>query len=307
MSGLLQSSISARPDVAVLGQLVETMNGRKVNSKVARGRVKAGYGVFAVPTVGTAGTDMLDPGEVFHLPDPVIAVDVDAIITAYTTSTAIQTFSGTALNGAVGGTEMQPARKVTVTTSSHADWSATNITVTGVNHLGQVVTDTLASADAGNETLTTTSFFRTVTSVVFAAQGGTGGTATVGISVLTATPAITAFRGVAIRQPMKTTIASNGLYGYPGITSQTVTADYVDGEPCPCLTAGGIWVYSEEAIADGDPVYCRVVAGAGGSVLGAFRNDADTASAILIPGAVFCRDTTAAGPAWASLPHYFGA
>lgn len=304
---IFQTSYTQRPDTAVLGQLTGAYNDRKVNSKVARGLVKAGYGVFAVPTVGSAGTTMLDPGEVFHIANPAIAVDVDAIVTTFTSSTSVQTFSGTGLNGVVGGTEMQPARLVTITTSSHADWDAGNATITGVNHLGQTVTDTIAMANGGNETLTSTSYFRSVTSVVIPVGSGTGGSATVGIAVLTSTPTISAFRGVAIRQPVKTTIATAGLYGYPGITSTSVTADYVDGEVVPCLSAGGIWVYSEEALTEGDAVYVRAAAGAGGSVLGAFRNDSDSSTCILIPGASVMYNSTAAGPAWINLPHYFGA
>ena len=69
---------------------------------------------------------------------------------------------------------------------------------------------------------------------------------------------------------------------------------------------GGIWVYGEEALAEGDAVYCRVAAGTA-SVLGGFRNDSDSSSCILIPGARVERDTTAAGPAQISLPFYFGA
>jgi len=147
-----------------------------------------------------------------------------------------------------------------------------------------------------------TLYYASVTSIVVPAQSGTGGTATFGIAVMT-TLVIGDFRGVVCRQPVKTTIATGGIYGYPGITSSSVTADYVDAEDVPVLTAGGIWVYSEEAISDGDPVYVRVASGSGGSVLGAFRNDADSASCALVVGAKFKRDSTAAGPAWAKFAY----
>lgn len=305
-SGLLQSSISDRNSVAVVGMLSEAFNDRKVNSKVARGRLKAGYGVFAVPTVGSAGTSMLDPGEVFQIPDPGIDADVDAIITAITSSLAVQTFSGATLNGVVGALEMQPARLVTLVLSNHVDWDATNATLIGVNHQGQATTETLAIPNGGNATVTSTTRWLSVTSLAIPAQSGVGGTATVGVSALTATMTISAFRGVAIRQPIKTTISSGGLYSFPGITSTTVTADYVDAETAPCLTAGSMWVYGEEALTEGDPVYVRIAAGTA-TALGGFRNDADTATCVLIPGAKVERDSPGAGPALVSFPHYFGA
>ena len=305
-SGLLQSSISDRNSVAVVGMLSEAFSARKVNGKVARGRIKAGYGVFAVPTVGTAGTSMLDPGEVFQIADPGIDADVDAIITAITSSTSVQSFSGATLNGVVGALEMQPARLVTLVLSNHADWDATNATLVGVDHNGLAATETLAIPNGGNATVTSTTRFMSVTSLSIPVQSGTGGTATVGVAALTATMTITAFRGVAIRQPIKTTIASGGLYGFPGITSTTVTADYVDAETVPCMTAGGIWVYGEEALTEGDNVYVRVAAGTA-TTLGGFRNDTDSSTCVLIPGAKVERDSTAAGPALVSFPHYFGA
>lgn len=46
------------------------------------------------------------------------------------------------------------------------------------------------------------------------------------------------------------------------------------------LKKGYIYVAIEEKIAVGDAVFVRFVAGAGGTKLGAFRNDADTASAV---------------------------
>jgi len=291
---IIQSDYSQSPSAAVLGQFADVAP-RAVESKVARGRIKAGYGVFkGNATTAGAGSSMLDTGEVYQLPDPVVAADVDAIVTAYTTSTAIQTFSGTGLNGVVGATEMQPPRFLTMVCSNHGDFDATNLSITGINHLGQSVTELLAISNGGNNTITSLTLWRSITLLSVPAQAGTGGTATFGISALV-TLVIGDFRGVAVRQPVKTTIATAGLYGYPGITSVTVTADYVDGEVVPVLYDGSIWCYSEEAIADGDPVYVR----AGGTgTIGAFRNDSDGGDAVLVVGAKFARDTTAAGPAW---------
>ena len=178
---------------------------------------------------------------------------------------------------------------------------ATNITLTGVNHLGQTVSETIAIPNGGNATVTSTNWYRSVTSFSVPAQTGTGGTATVGIAALDSI-ALADFCGVVIRKPIKTTIPSSGLYGYPGITSTSVPASFVDGETLSLCVGGGIWVYTEEAVTERDPVYVRITSGAGGSTLGAFRNDADTASCVLIPDARFTR-SAAAGCARIYLPH----
>jgi len=288
---ILQSSYSQSPDQAVIGQLTDAFSPRRCSAKVARGMVKAGYGVFkANGSLGGAGTSMLDPGEVLQTPSPALTVDVDAIASAVASSGSIQTL--TTFNGVVGATEMQPARAVTFICDASTDWNATNVTLTGVNHLGQTVSETLAIDTS--TTATSVNKYRSVTRVVIPAQTGAGGTATIGITAETAL-AIADFRGVAVRQEIKTTNSTAGLYGYPGLTAAqlAVTADYVDGEPVPCLSMGGIWVFTEEATVDGDPVYVRIAAGAGGSALGAFRNDADTATCVLVVGATFTRDCAA--------------
>ena len=64
---------------------------------------------------------------------------------------------------------------------------------------------------------------------------------------------------------------------------------------------GRMLVEVEEAVSAGDDVYFRHTAGAGGSTLGIFRNDADTASADQVTGAKFLTSTTGAGLAVVSL------
>jgi hypothetical protein len=299
---IFQTSYSQRPSEALPGQLAEAFSPGRRTAKVARGRIKAGYGLFMVQGAGANGTNMLDAGEAFHISDPGTGADVDAIKASAASSASILTLDTAAeLDGVVGLSEMQPPRKVTLITSSHADWDAGTAVVTGYNDVGQLVSENLSMANAGAETLTTTNYFRQVTKVVIPAQSGTGGTFTIGIAALAALVLID-FLGIAIRKPIKTTVASAGLYGYPGLTSSLVTCDYVDAETISVMTSGGIYVYTEEAVVERDPVYVRVAAGAGGSTLGAFRNDADTASAVLLPDARFTR-SAAAGCARLWLPH----
>lgn len=285
---ILQTSYSQSPSEAVIGQLTDAYAPRRVVAKVARGMVKAGYGVFKVEVVGAAGglNTLLDPGEVLQSPTPALTVDVDAIAATVASSASIQLL--TTFDGVVGLTEMQPARKVTFICDGHTDWNATNVTVIGIDHNGQSATEALAIATS--TTATSVKRYRQIISMSIPAQTGAGGTATIGI---TAESALVAddFRGVAVRQEIKTTNATAGLYGYPGLTAAqlAVLADYVDAELVPCLSMGGIWVFAEEATVDGDNVYCRVASGGGGSVIGAFRNDSDTSTCVLIPGARFTR------------------
>lgn len=63
------------------------------------------------------------------------------------------------------------------------------------------------------------------------------------------------------------------------------------------LHEGRMYVLPEQAVAVGDPVYARIAAGAGGTQLGAFRMDADTASAQLLNGARWLSAGDASNPA----------
>ncbi|MCG8433481.1 MAG: hypothetical protein MJA83_05575 [Gammaproteobacteria bacterium] len=58
------------------------------------------------------------------------------------------------------------------------------------------------------------------------------------------------------------------------------------------LRQGRIWVFVEEAISVGDAVFFRHTAGGGGSEIGAFRTDADTATADQLVQAQWLRGST---------------
>jgi hypothetical protein len=297
---IVQDSYSQRYAEMKLGQLMNTLgpsNGSRTQ-RIARGLVKAGYGCFKVQGYGTHAVYPTQIGQCYHIPNPDSAVDVDAFLTATATSASIVTH--TSFNGVVGTSDLQPARKLTFTLSSHADFNAVVAVVTYLDQGGRQVSENVNLPDAGNATVTTTGFVSKLISVVIPAQGGTGGSYTIGIAALAALT-LADYVGVAIRIRGKHTLATSDLYrAMGGSTSNLVTADYIDNETVRLLETGDIAVYSEEAVADRDPVYVRIAAGAGGSVLGAYRNDADTASAVLVPGARFVRDATGAGPAWVS-------
>lgn len=296
---IVQDSYSQRYAEMKLGQLMNTLgpsNGARTQ-RIARGLVKAGYGCFKVQGYGTHAVYPTQIGQCYHLPNPDGAVDVDAFLTA--TATSASPVTHTSFNGVVGTSDLQPARRLTFTLSSHADFNAVVAVVTYLDQSGRQVSENVNLPDAGNATVTTTGWVSKLISVAIPAQGGTGGSYTIGIAALAAL-ALNDYVGVAIRLRGKHTLASSDLYReVGGLTSNLVTADYRDNETVRLLETGDIAVFTEEIVADRDPVFVRIAAGAGGSVLGAFRNDADTASCVQVPGARFVRDA-AAGVAWAS-------
>jgi hypothetical protein len=71
-------------------------------------------------------------------------------------------------------------------------------------------------------------------------------------------------------------------------------AGYATKETANVLRKGYIWVVIEETVAIGDAVFFRHTAGGGGTKLGAFRNDADTATADAITNARWVKGGTQA-------------
>lgn len=80
----------------------------------------------------------------------------------------------------VGNRAMPHARRISFVFSSHANWDATTITVTGLDALGKKITDTILVANGGGTTVTTAKFFKQVTRIDVPAQSGSSGTCTVG-------------------------------------------------------------------------------------------------------------------------------
>ena len=57
-------------------------------------------------------------------------------------------------------------------------------------------------------------------------------------------------------------------------------ANFAAGETLAVMRKGRIWVITEEAVTPASPVFVRFASGGGGTQLGAFRDDADTATAV---------------------------
>lgn len=211
-------------------------------------------------------------GEPLPTPD---AADVDAFITAGATAATAQNISGGGLDGVVGVGELSPPRNVTFTLSSHADWNLTEIIVTGLDESGRPQQERFVVPDAGNVTLTGVLFFRKVTNVYVAAQGGTGGTFTMGFgSGIGAVDAI--------------------LHGVTAWHGAREPGEYAAGEMAPVLTRGRVWVYAEAAVDPTKPVYVRLVAGVG-ETKGRFRGAPDANDCALVRSARWASTTSGEG------------
>lgn len=99
------------------------------------------------------------------------------------------------------------------------------------------------------------------------------GTADNQVKLATATGA--KFRGITVRNLSVANDTTTGL------------AAYAETEAVTYRNFGSIVVVAEVAVTRDDPVFFRHTAGAGGTVIGSLRNDADTATADQITGAYF--------------------
>ncbi len=288
----IQSSFGPQVLSILPGSFQGAYNPRRGSNKFARGLLRAGLMGFKVPATSESTARLKArgyPGEVYQMPVPGVTADVDAIGTGVTSATGTKTLSSGITGGVAAGFKFTPARKITVTFDASTDWDATNATLVGVNQNGVTVTETLAIATS--TTATSTNVYSQFTSLAIPAQTGTGGTATIGVAAVSSGALTLAdCYGVVLRQPIKTMQNPSNLYIGPaqdGIAASNTLAHYVDGDTCPVLQEGNVGVFTEEAVADQDPVYVRIASGAGGTVLGAFRNDAEGGNCILVPNARF--------------------
>jgi hypothetical protein len=291
----VQTSYTFYNALARLGQLESAFENKRVSAKIARGIIRAGFGMFRPPVTGGAGSSRSDPGESYQNPVPGVAAAPTALLATGGASAATQqVVSGAAFNGAVGVNEMQPARLITLVLSNHANWDATSATLRGYDQNGQLVSETLTIPDSGNVTLTSTKFYRQIVDLTIPAQSGTAGTFTVGAAVLDGSIDLSDFQGVAVYEPLHMSANSSNPWGVAGANStSTAVGEYGDNDTVSCLETGAIAVFTETATVDGDSVFVRVASGAGGSQLGAFRNDSDSGSAVQLTNGKFIRASAA--------------
>ncbi|MBW4460445.1 MAG: hypothetical protein KME47_09420 [Nodosilinea sp. WJT8-NPBG4] len=80
-----------------------------------------------------------------------------------------------------------------------------------------------------------------------------------------------------------------------GVVNSTQDMYYLPGTPIPVMIKGSLYVYAEVAVNPTSPVFTRAVVSGGNTVIGRFRNNADTTGAFAVPGARFTEAVTAAG------------
>lgn len=101
------------------------------------------------------------------------------------------------------------------------------------------------------------------------------------------------FVGVAVLD-RAISVNSGTPAGFDDLTTDE-KAVYKAGRPIRLRRRGRIYVYSDQAVAPGDPVYLRYTVSSGGIVAGNFRKDGDTSKAAQLSGVQWGGKITAAG------------
>lgn len=245
MADYVQNSYAFAPAAGLPGQVARHKPGQYLATIIAYAAMTPGLVAFNGRAVGGSA------GEAGHMTAPAASA-TGILATGGASSASSQTISGASLNGTYGnGAELLPPRNVTLVLSSSTDWDATTATITGTDENGAVVTDSLSIPNNGNATVAGTVAFRTVTSVTIPAQTGTGGTFTVGIgSVFGSVDHLV--EGIVARDVTRSAVA------------------FAAGELVPVMRNADLFVTSESAVKDGDPVFVRVRAPSG-ETIGAVR------------------------------------
>ncbi len=147
---------------------------------------------------------------------PAIPV-TNAIKTSIATVAAPVSYSGVALNGAIGVAEMNPPRNISVTTSASVGaYTLTAITITGTDAAGRALTETLTLTQAnGGQTVVGASAFKTVTQIDILAMVSTAGAFTFGVRDIFCT-----------RRPSRIRVGTTGALkvGYDDGTTDVIAA-----------------------------------------------------------------------------------
>lgn len=246
----------AQPVAYREGKLEYAVQGA-VYSGLAENVIRAGCGLIR----GTAGQQVDHPG--------VLAVaDVDALATAAVaisnvaglTLNTIAQFDGVGVGGAM--TRISPARQITITYDAGVGWD----TVTGerVDEVfghdadGNPISEQIVKPNgSGAGTYTTRQFFSFCNVIDMQASLGAGDTATIGV-------------GLQVEYG-KLDLLGISVYDRMAIPSATTNYDFDADRTVPYLAGNGvIGALPEDAVTDGEPVYMRIVAGAGALIRGRF-------------------------------------
>jgi hypothetical protein len=146
------------------------------------------------------------------------AADDDGIKTAIASVASTVTYSGSALNGAIGAGAISPPRNITVTTAgvTPADAPAT-ATITGLAIDGSAQTDSITISQTA-ATAAGTKAFASVTSIALTAGDGTGATLAFGTgNVVGLDSKLRDVGGVAgiLKEVANATVVTNGVFVLP--------------------------------------------------------------------------------------------
>jgi hypothetical protein len=235
----VQTSYSNEPLTALKGSLAD--NGQAQAHDVEPGEMTAAAVVgnlvsLSVPTAGD-----VDCASVTPLAE--LTVSANAILAA-TASAATPLTVTSASTPALTVTAMNPARRITAVLNSHADWNATTMKIYGEAWDGSPICDVVQIPDAGNTTVTSHSFFRRVTKVILDAQGGTGGSFTMGYS---------ADEGIYDPETVGVLVRDISTEPLSGDNSD----EYAAGEQVNVLKSGKIYVETEATVSARGPAYLR--------------------------------------------------
>ena len=151
-------------------------------------------------------------------------------------------------DGAIGAGLIHPARRLTITLNSHADWDATTGQLVYEIPGGGYIVEALVIPNAGNVTLTS-------------AHGAVRFDKFI-------VPAQTSANAKIDKVGVLNTVAFVGLdkRHFPGIVlydqanePNAATLEYADGDVISVLTKGFFWAIPESAVVEGGPVYARTV------------------------------------------------
>ena len=259
----LSVTYNDNPDVGLSGELASGRDHEPLG-RLCDGAVRPGQFVIA-------------SGENLCSHPSAVAADVDALVLS---STALGDASGTSygvadLDGANTTGVINPARPITVTAASDADWgdgAATSVTLDYLNAAGEYVSETIAIADGGNETVSSTQPASQFIKATFPAQAGDA-TGSIGLGAKVGS--LKALGVVKLDKSKKIDFTA-----------------YADGETCTVIAKGEMFVEVEASSTPvaGGQVFCRVVT-AGAEELGAVTATPDGTSAAPdcapVPGCVF--------------------
>ena len=242
---MAQTVYTDLPALGQEGQLFDSTDHEAI-SKYADGTIPVGRLVVASDT----DNNCVLPAAVADDPDAIM-------LTLATLGNAVgDTYAGADFDGAFGAGQISPARNVTITQDTDADWDATTAVVYGEDEHGNLQSEDFALTDAGNDVIVGTKLFSKVISVTFPAQSGDA-SGSVGLGTL---------------------MGFVEALGVSMLDQHRDVDTFSLGDAVPVFRKGRIIVTCEGGCTAGDQAYARMVI-TGEETLGSFRASPDGTAA----------------------------